>query len=102
MLIINEVTCSHGPGEDLGIRTKVKAAPYKAVRNAFGVVMNDILIRDCPAQGKTCNKCGRMNHFEVMCGKNPLRKRSQSRPGPGRSVNELNQNKNCDGGTSLK
>ena len=39
-----------------------------------------------------------MNHFEVICGKNPLRKRSQSRPG--RSVNELNQN-NYDGATSL-
>ena len=55
--------------------------------------------RDCPAQGKACNKCGRMNHFEVMCGKNPLRKRSQSRPG--RLVNELNQNQNHDSGTSL-
>ena len=31
-----------------------------------------------------------MNHFTRMCGKNPLRKRSQSRPG--KSVNELNQN----------
>ena len=31
-----------------------------------------------------------MNHFENMCGKNSLRKKSQSRPG--KSVNELNQN----------
>ena len=44
MLIINEVTHNHSPREDLGIRTKVKAVPYKIIRNAFGVVVNDIVI----------------------------------------------------------
>ena len=57
--------------------------------------------RECQAEGKTCNKCGRMNHFEIVCGKNPLRKRSQSRPAAVKSsVNELSQN-NHDHGTSL-
>ena len=48
MLIITlkEDTHNHGPGEDLGIRTKVKAIPYKIVRNAFGVVKNDIVIEE--------------------------------------------------------
>ena len=46
-------------------------------------------LRECPAQGKSCNKCGRLHHIESVCGMIPSR-RSQSRPG--RSVNELNQN----------
>ena len=52
-------------------------------------------LRECPAQGKSCNKCGRLHHFESVCGMVPTRiNRSQSRP-PGRLVNELNQN-NCN------
>ena len=56
-------------------------------------------LRECPAQGKSCNKCGRLHHFESVCGMIPAR-RPQSRPG--RSVNELNQNQNnCDSLTSF-
>ena len=54
---------------------------------------------ECPAQGKSCNKCGRLHHFGSVCGMIPARKRSQSIPG--RSVNELNEQNNCDNGTSL-
>ena len=57
-------------------------------------------LRECPAQGKSCNKCGRLHHFESVCGMIPARNKSQSRPGPGRLVNELNQNlNNCGSGT---
>ena len=59
-------------------------------------------LRECPTQGKSCNKCGRLHHFESVCGMIPARNRSQSRPG--RSVNELNQNQsqnNCDSLTSF-
>ena len=49
-------------------------------------------LRECPTQGKSSNKCGRLHHFKSVCGMVPTRNnRSQSRP-PGRSVNELNQN----------
>ena len=51
-------------------------------------------LRECPAQGKSCNKCGRLHHFESVCGMIPARNGSQSRP-PGRSVN------NCDSLTSF-
>ena len=44
---------------------------------------------ECPAQGKSCNKCGRLHHFESVYGMIPSR-RSQSRPG--KAVNKLNQN----------
>ena len=46
-------------------------------------------LHECPAQGKSCNKCGRLHHFETVCGMIPSR-RSQSRPG--KAVNELNHN----------
>ena len=54
-------------------------------------------LHECPAQGKSCNKCSRLHHFESVCGVIPSR-RSQSRPG--KAVNELNQN-NCDSLTSF-
>ena len=57
-------------------------------------------LRECPSQGKSCNKCGMLHHFISVCGMVPTRiNRSQSRP-PGRLVNELNQN-NYDSLTSF-
>ena len=54
------------------------------------------------AQGQSAWLVKALHHFESVCGMVPARNRSQSRPGPGRSVNELNQNlNNCDSGTSL-
>ena len=31
-------------------------------------------LRECPAQGKSCNKCGRLHHFESVCGMIPSRR----------------------------
>ena len=66
---------------------------YQA-KNVSVVAEIDIVdrLRECPAQGKSCNKCGRLHHFESVCGMIPSR-RSQSRPS-GKAVNELHQNQN--------
>ena len=57
---------------------------------------------ECPAFGKTCHKCSRINHFVNVCGKIPYRRpfRSKSQERQQTSVNELNQN-NHDNSASL-
>ena len=36
---------------------------------------------DCPAFGKTCNRCGRKNHFVKKCKQNDGNSKSCNRPG---------------------
>ena len=53
-------------------------------------------IWECPAQGQICRKCGRLHHYEKVCGMLPGRKR-QSNNAHSSTVKELNANQHSGG-----
>ena len=53
--------------------------------------------RNCPAYGKTCQKCGRDNHFKSVCRSTDKCNSSRSRPKKGhkgKRFHEVNEEKN--------
>ena len=56
---------------------RLEMKPKKTCNNCGGEWPH---LAQCPAKGKTCRKCGKANHFQVVCRSRTLSKGTKSRP----------------------
>ena len=75
---VNKINSPHS--SSLGNRTKCPNCGYGHDRS-----------KECPAKGKTCNKCGKLNHFGQVCRSVNARMPHQQRSKPAQQPNARTQ-----------